>query len=392
MRIFVLLPRVPYPIEKGDKLRAYHQLKVLSEENEVIVCALSEDKIHPDAYTRLIDIVDKVHFIPFSRWHSLSNILKSLVNGNPLQVGYYTNNTARRKILKLLDFYKPDHIYAQLVRVAEYVKDQPVSKTLDYQDAFSSNIKRRAKQEFFLFKPLFYMEADRLKIYEREIYSYFDNATIISAPDQQLIDHPEKDNIAIIPNGVDTSFFYPRSREKSYDIVFTGNMNYPPNIHGAEFLVKSVLPVVIQKHPDIKVMLSGANPHSRVKALAGNNVKVSGWVEDIRNSYASARIFIAPMQIGTGLQNKLLEAMAMKLPCITSELANSSLNAKEGEEILIGNTPDEYAHHITTLLQYDEKRETLAENGYQFVMENYDWHQATKKLEKIMLSSTNQNG
>ena len=143
MKLFVLLPRVPYPIEKGDKLRAFHQLKVLAEENEVILCALSEDKIHPDAYTKLIDIVGKVHFISFSKWDAFKNIFKSLINGKPLQVGYYTNERARRKINKLLDYYKPDHIYAQLLRVAEYVKDQPVKKTLDYQDAFSSTIQRR---------------------------------------------------------------------------------------------------------------------------------------------------------------------------------------------------------------------------------------------------------
>lgn len=385
MKLFVLLPRVPYPIEKGDKLRAFHQLKVLAEDNEVILCALSEDKIHPDAYTKLIDIVDKVHFISFSKWDAFKNIIKSLFNGKPLQVGYYTNERARRKINKLLDFYKPDHIYAQLLRVAEYVKDQPVEKTLDYQDAFSSNIKRRAKQEFFLFKPLFYFEANRLKRYENEIFSYFDNTTIISIPDRQLIDHPEKQKIAIIPNGVDTSFFSPVNQEPNYDLVFIGNMNYPPNIHGAEFLVKSVLPIVLKKKPETRILLSGANPHSRVKALAGNNVDVSGWVDDIRKSYASARVFIAPMQIGTGLQNKLLEAMAMKLPCITSELANSSLNAEPNEEILIGNTPEEYAQHIIALLEDEEKRITLAENGYQFVMNNYDWYQATKKLESIML-------
>lgn len=379
-----MLPRVPYPIEKGDKLRAYHQLQVLSEEHEVILCALSEEKIHPDAYTKLIDIVDKVHFIPFSKFHSASNIFKALINGNPLQVGYYTNNKARRKINALLEFYKPDHIYAQLLRVAEYVKGHAVNKTLDYQDAFSSNIMRRGEKEFFLLRPLFNFESRRLKKYEREIFNYFDNKTIISFPDREMIDHPEKDKIVVIPNGVDTAFFHPRQEEKSYDIVFIGNMNYPPNVHGAEYLVKSVLPLVQKERPNTKVLLSGANPHARVKALAGEHVTVSGWVDDIRNSYASAHIFIAPMQIGTGLQNKLLEAMAMKLPCIASRLANSSLNATEEEEILIGNSPEEYAGHIVDLLQNKEHRETLAENGYNFVLENYDWYQATKKLENLM--------
>ncbi|MCF8232283.1 MAG: glycosyltransferase [Bacteroidales bacterium] len=385
MRLFVLLPRVPYPIEKGDKLRAFHQLQMLAENHEVILCALSEDKIHVDAYTQLIDIVDKVHFIPFSRFESTYNVIRALISGKPMQVGFYTHSKARQRVDELIERYRPDHIYAQLLRVAEYVKDKPISKTLDYQDAFSSNIKRRAQQEFFLWKPLFYHEARLLKRYERKIFDYFDNKTIISIPDRKLIDHPDKEEIEIVPNGVDTSYFYPRSEEKTYDLLFTGNMNYPPNIHGAEFLVNSVLPLVREKYPEIRLLLSGANPHSRVKALAGNQVTVSGWVDDIRNSYASARIFIAPMQIGTGLQNKLLEAMAMKLPCITSRLANSSLNAEEEEEILIGNSPREYADHILGLLEDEEKCTALAENGHRFVLDNYDWYQATKKLERLMM-------
>ncbi|MCF8309772.1 MAG: glycosyltransferase [Bacteroidales bacterium] len=385
MRLFVLLPRVPYPIEKGDKLRAFHQLQTLAENHEVILCALSEDKIHPDAYTQLIDIVDKVHFIPFSRFESIYNTIRALFSGKPMQVGYYTHANAGKKIDELIERYQPDHIYAQLLRVAEYVKDKPIRKTLDYQDAFSSNIKRRARQEFFLWKPLFYYESRLLKRYERWIFDYFENKTIISIPDRQLIDHPDKEKIEIVPNGVDTSFFYPLSGQKTYDLLFTGNMNYPPNIHGAEFLVNSVLPLVREHRSGIRILLSGANPHARVKKLAGEQVTVSGWVDDIRESYASARIFIAPMQIGTGLQNKLLEAMAMKLPCITSRLANSSLNAEEDEEILIGNTAQEYADHIIALLEDDEKSNTLAENGYRFVLDNYDWNQATKKLEHLMM-------
>lgn len=386
MRLFVLLPRVPFPIEKGDKLRAYHQLQVLAEENEIILCALSEDKPHPDAYTKLIKVADKVHFIRFSKFDAFLGIIKALFSRKPLQVGYYTNRRAKKVVDKLINQYKPDHIYAQLLRVAEYVKDKPISKTLDYQDAFSSNISRRGGQEFFLFKPLFRFEANLLKKYEREIFSAFDHKTIISLPDRDLIDHPQREEIAIIPNGVETSFFYPREQEKTHDLVFIGNMNYPPNIHGAEYLVREILPVVHRRRPDANVLLSGANPHPRVKALEGSHVTVSGWVDDIRNSYAAARIFIAPMQIGTGLQNKLLEAMAMKMPCITSSLANSSLNAAEDEQILIGNTPQEYADHIISLLEDDEKLQALAESGYQFVLDNYDWYQATKKLERLMKS------
>ena len=131
-------------------------------------------------------------------------------------------------------------------------------------------------------------------------------------------------------------------------------------------------------------MLAGATPHQSVLALKGENVHVTGWVEDIRECYAKAKIFIAPMQIGTGLQNKLLEAMAMKIPSITSSLANFALEAKDGKEILVGNSPREYADHIIQLLDNTDTSETIANNAYSFVHRNYNWDAATKKLENLI--------
>ena len=105
---------------------------------------------------------------------------------------------------------------------------------------------------------------------------------------------------------------------------------------------------------------------------------------DIRECYASARIFIAPMQLGTGLQNKILEAMAMKIPCITSPLAFQALNAREGENILVASTPEDYATQILSLLGDPEKAARIAENGYRFVRDNYSWEKETEKLERVM--------
>jgi len=139
-------------------------------------------------------------------------------------------------------------------------------------------------------------------------------------------------------------------------------MGYPPNINAAEYLVRKILPVVIKRKPDIKLLIAGANPHLRVSVLKSANVEVSGWVSDMRECYAAAKIFIAPMQIGTGLQNKLLEAMAMQVPCITSALANQALKAAENEEILIADTPAEYANCIIDLLNNPNLAEKIAIN------------------------------
>lgn len=144
-----------------------------------------------------------------------------------------------------------------------------------------------------------------------------------------------------------------------------------------------------KERPDTTLLISGVDPSAEVKELARRDPKVvvSGWVKDIRSSYASARIFIAPMQIGTGLQNKLLEAMAMRMPCITSALANNAVRATPGDSILIGHTPEEYAEHILRLLSDASERERLAEAGYRLVRERFNWDRSAEDLERLLLNT-----
>jgi len=385
MKIFILLSRFPYPLEKGDKLRAYNQIKQLSKNHEIHLCALS-DIVVKEKYRKALDPFCKsVTIIDIRKPEIALNILKAFVIGKPLQAGYFYSSKAQKIIDKLIDEIKPDHIFCQLIRVAEYVKNKNIPKTIDYQDVFSKGVERRSHTAPFYLKPVLKSEHKRLLKYENEVFELFDNKTIISVPDRDLIPHPEKENIAVVINGVDTDFFKPIEAKKEYDLVFTGNMGYPPNVNASLYLAKEILPLVRKKKPGITLMLAGASPHTDVKALESESIRVTGWVDDIRECYAKARIFIAPMQIGTGLQNKLLEAMAMKIPSITSPLANSALEAKPEKEILIGNNPEEFANHIVRLLENKEFADNLAEQGYKFVHDNYNWESATKKLEEIIV-------
>jgi len=302
----------------------------------------------------------------------------------PLQVGYYYNSRAHKKIKDIISTCKPDHIYAQLVRVAEYVKKQQIPSTIDYQDVFSRNIYRRAATEKWFKRPVFFLEAARLKRYERDVFDYFDNKTIIAEPDRKWIDHKDREEIHIIPNGVDTDFFTPIEIKKRCDLVFIGNMSYAPNVDSAEYLANEIIPEIHKTNPEVTLTLAGASPVQRVKCLASEKVKVTGWVDDIRESYAEAKIFIAPMRIGTGLQNKLLEAMAMGIPCITSVLANDSLNAIPDKDVLIGTTKQEYAAQVISLLSNPGKAAILAKNGAAFVNNNFDWNAATHQLDMII--------
>jgi glycosyltransferase involved in cell wall biosynthesis len=301
-----------------------------------------------------------------------------------MQCGYFYNRKADKKVNSLIAKHKPDMLYGQLLRTAEYIRHKDIPKAIDYQDIFSYGMKRRADIASFLTRPVFNMEYRRLKRYEAAVYEDFDVRTIISEPDRALFPHEKRDEILIIPNGVDHDYFKPQEREKKYDLVFTGNMSYPPNVNAVEYLANEILPIVWKSRPETTLYIAGATPDPKVKKAASERIIVSGWLDDIRDAYAQSRVFIAPMRIGTGLQNKLLEAMSMRLPAITSPLANASLGAKPNEEILIGSNAEEMAQNIITLLTDKEKAEQIAQAGFDFTNCVYDWGKATEVLEEEM--------
>jgi sugar transferase (PEP-CTERM/EpsH1 system associated) len=390
MRILFLLSRVPYPIEKGDKLRAYHHLQYLSKKHEIILVALNRGRADERSVAKIKEFCSQVHVIQFGYIQIILNLVRAFFTGKPLQVGYFYNYRGQKKIDRLIAEYKPQHIFCQLLRVSEYVRHAKIPKTLDYQDVFSTGMKRRAETSPWWLKPLFLLEYRRLLRYEHAVFNDFDNKTIISAPDRDLIPHPANRQIIVVPNGVDHGYFKPVVREKTFDVVFTGNMGYPPNVNAAEYLVSEIIPIVRNKIPGVTVMLAGATPHQRVQALANERIRVTGWVEDIRESYAASKIFIAPMRIGTGLQNKLLEAMSMGLPCITSVLANQALGAAENREILVGRSPEEFANHIIRLLTDQEFALGISEAGKTYVDKTYDWENSTMVIEKIITGKQKQ--
>jgi len=386
MKIFVLLPRIPYPLEKGDKLRAFNQIKQLAKKNEIVLCALNDDSkvSEQDAFHALQPYCQSINFIKITKPQIALGLVRAFCKGLPLQCGYFFNRKAARKVDALIAKHKPDMLFGQLLRVAEYIRHKNLPKTLDYQDIFSYGMKRRANIASPVTRPVFNMEYRRLRRYEAAIFEDFNVKTIISEPDRALFPHEKRDEILIIPNGVDHDYFKPQNREKQYDLVFTGNMSYPPNVNAVEYLADEIMPIVWKTLPEAKLYIAGATPDPKVKRTASERIIISGWLDDIRDAYAQSRVFIAPMRIGTGLQNKLLEAMSMRLPAITSPLANASLGAKPNEEILIGSNAEEMANNIITLLSDTQKAEQMAKAGYDFTNRVYDWGKATEVLEHAM--------
>ena len=391
MKIFVLLPRIPYPLEKGDKLRAFNQIRQFAKRNEIILCALNDNpKVsEQEAFRALQPYCQSINFIKITKSQILLGLVRAFFKGLPLQCGYFYIRKAAKKVDTLIAKHKPEILYCQLLRTAEYIRHKDLPKAIDYQDIFSYGMKRRADIASCVTKPIFNMEYHRLKRHEAAVFEDFDICTIISEPDRALFSHEKRDEILIIPNGVDHDYFKPQECEKKYDLVFTGNMSYPPNVNAVDYLANEILPLVWKTLPDVKLYIAGATPDPKVKKAASDRIIVSGWLDDIRTAYAQSRVFIAPMRIGTGLQNKLLEAMSMGLPAITSPLANASLGAKPDEEILVGSNANELAQHIITLLTDKEKAEHVAQAGFDFTNRVYDWGKATERLEEAMRQRLN---
>jgi glycosyltransferase involved in cell wall biosynthesis len=248
-------------------------------------------------------------------------------------------------------------------------------------DAFSKGIERRMIYKKGIVRWIFKQEYQRLLHYERQIFEYFEHHTIISEQDRSFIAHPKQKEIVIIPNGVTYFKEEEYTVDKQVDLLFTGNMGYPPNMEAAFFIYHKIRPYLSNQ---TRFLIAGVNPPTNLKKLTSQTFHVSGWVEDMGECYAKSKIFIAPMFIGTGLQNKLLEAMAMGIPCITTTLANKALNASPDTEILIANSPEEFVHQITKLQNDSELYERISQQGKKYVRANFSWEKCNELLSNLL--------
>lgn len=380
---------MPYPLEKGDKLRIYHQIKFLSEKNRIYLICLCEDdmeiergKLELEKYCR------EIYFFKIPVWKRYAGLPFGPLYGQPFSVKYFYHAKTAKQIQKLILRLNPDHIFCQLIRTASYVRKLPFSKTIDYMDSFSLGFERRAKKSSLLLKPAFYLESKLLKGYEGSIYKDFNRHCIISKQDRDSLDILSRDNIEVIPNGVDQEFFYPKpDANPTFHLLFCGNMGYAPNIRAAHFLF-SLAPVLISKIPGLKIMIAGARPHTSIKKMNGQyGIAVSGWMDDIRKAYWDSVIKIAPIFTGSGLQNKMLEAMACGIPCITTEVVGSSVGGVAGKHYLIASGKEEFVSQIVDLLEDSEKRSELSKNGLELIKEKFHWSFFSRKLETLLVES-----
>jgi sugar transferase (PEP-CTERM/EpsH1 system associated) len=388
MKLLVLLSRFPYPLDKGDKLRAFHQLRYLARHFEVCLFALSDEDVTPEAHAAVVPLCrGGLHVHRLGKPGIALNMALAGAQGQPFQVGYFHDQAAQRRLAAVVREFRPERGYCQLIRMAEYARPYAaVPFTLDYMDVFSTGMQRWAGKAPVWQRPVMALEARRLQRYEARAFDWFRHHCIISDQDRQLIAHEHRQRIQVVPNGIDTEFFQPGAvtADEQYELVFCGNMAYHPNVEAAEWLAQDILPAVQRRHPRARLLLAGTTPAARVLALQSPHVTVSGWLPDIRTAYAAARVFVAPMRTGTGLQNKLLEAMAMGRPSVTTPLANNALGGTPGQHLLVGADTAGLADSICQLLEHPQEAAGLAALGREFVRERYTWEGTTERLAALL--------
>jgi sugar transferase (PEP-CTERM/EpsH1 system associated) len=371
-------------LEKGDKLRLYHQIRYLSRQHEIILVSLAEQPFDKNLVKAMQEFCKEIYVIPHSKWTNYLNALLGLLRGLPVNIGYFVNSATRRKIHAIIEKTRPDGIYVQLVRMAPYISDQSAAEmSIDLMDAFSLRLQRRSKQAGPLMSRFWKIEEKLLARQERRWTKLFGNRFIISDTDRTFLqNHGIKESIDILRNGVDTNFFRASDAEKMYDIVFVGNMSYHPNILAAHYLVTEIVPLLRERKPNLNILIAGANPTQTVLKLAEDGVEISGYVADIRAAYASARIFVAPIFVGSGVQNKILEAMAMEIPCVTSPQVAEAIGGID-DLVLQARNPEEYCHFIEKLLSDPDERLRMGKKSRRYIEEYLSWEICCKPLDKL---------
>ncbi|MCF8237090.1 MAG: glycosyltransferase [Saprospiraceae bacterium] len=389
MKVLVIAPRFPFPLEKGDKLRLYQQLKHLSVDHEIHLFAISHHPVPIEDQQAIAPFCASIHVQVIPVWRLPWNMLLGLFQGIPFSVAYFTDHPAVTKLRQFYQQLHPDLTYGQLIRTGEYLKRLPGWKVMDLMDAFSVIMEQRSTRSPWWLRPFTILETSRLRRYERRVPHWVDQQTFISERDRTIIDPEQTWPATIIPNGIDTAYFTSRnhSSDPKPDLTFVGNLGYYPNRIAALFLAQEVMPIVWRARPETTLLLAGARPTRDVLALEQERLQVIPWLDDIRDGYQKGSLFVAPIHLGAGQQNKILEAMAMELPVVTTKHVNKAIGARPEKEVLLAESAEEFASQILVALSSNQLMSGLASSALTFVRSNYSWESSVNQLDEYVFQS-----
>jgi sugar transferase (PEP-CTERM/EpsH1 system associated) len=387
--ILFLAHRMPYPPDRGDKIRGFHILKFLAERRRVHLIAFADDKrdmartdgLAGYAGTRLIV------------WRARSQAvaaLQALVRRRPVSLTAFESRSLQDAVDDVLARHEIDTIYVFSSQMAQYLPAAPRQRVImDFVDMDSAKFAAYGKQSRGPLAWMMRREGRLLAAYEKWVAGAATASLFVSAAEAALFrDKTGAERVFAVENGIDTLFYDPQAPFARVDttgplIVFTGQMDYRPNIDGVSWFVESILPHILIEHPAAKFAIVGRAPTDAVLALARHpGVIVTGEVADVRGWLAAAAVVVAPLKLARGVQNKVLEAMAMARPVVASAAAAQGID--HGGTIRVGGTAGDMADQIGILLADPAIAATLGAAARTQVQQRYSWAARLALLDDIL--------
>lgn len=398
--ILFLAHRIPYPPDKGDKIRSWRLLKYLTESFDVHLAAFVDDNSDFRHEEFLRKICASVALVPlYPAWAKVRSG-KAFLSGKAQSVEYFRDARMARKISDL----RRRPLAAEIVfssTMAQFI-EHPVAgrpRLIDFCDADSAKFSDYANDAKFPMRQIYERESRRLAMAETKIANWAD-ASFAITPEEALLFNRRADLHRPLDwwsNGVDTDYFDPdlpfSTVSDPCDVVFTGAMDYRANIDAALHFASKIWPIVRASAPSAEFAIVGARPAPALKALDGKHgIVVTGRVEAVRPWIKQSKLAVAPLRIARGVQNKVLEAMAMAAPVVASREAASGIKAVAGEDLIVADDPEAFAAEILNLLNDSSLRARIGLAARKRVRENYNWDDQlsrfSARLNKLLSDST----
>jgi sugar transferase (PEP-CTERM/EpsH1 system associated) len=369
-------------------------IRHLSQSHDVTVASLAhtEEELEQGRGLRehCQQVLSQVVASP-KRW---ARAVLSLPSGRPSSAQYFWSPQLRRQILDA-SLEKPfDAILVHCAFMAQYVTDLPCRfRMLDYGDIDSEKFFEYAQSRAFPFTFGYALEARKLRAFEQKMSNAFDACTVTTAGELTTFrEFNDRVPCTVIPNGVDSSYFRNEARSSGNDgkvIVFLGRMDYFPNVQGILWFARKIMPLIQLQVPDAKLRIIGANPTTDVKKLTAlPGVSVTGFVPDVRPHLSDASVSVAPLTIARGTQNKILEAISMGIPVVSTPQAAKGIQAVVGRDLLVGDNERHFAEQTILLLRNPELRTRMADSALRQIESAHNWANSMKILDGVLTQSS----
>ena len=395
MRFLFVANRMPYPPFRGDKLKIYHLAKELSKKHELHLITIAETEEDISYVDNLKPYFKKIDYVYLPKSRSILNTITGLFNSIPFQVNYFKSKSFQSLLDQQLETFEFDAIHVQHIRMSQFLYNKPNLNNviLDLPDAFSLYWKRRANNSINYLNRIFEItEYNRVKNFEINFVSRFKKVLVCSHEDQIYLQELGLKTVDILENGVDTNMFKPSVDPYiPFRVLFTGNMDYAPNIDAVTYFASEIWPKIIQKVPNALFVIAGQRPVPKVLALKSDTIQVTGFIQDLTEEYSKAHIVVSPLRIGAGTQNKVLEALSMNIPVVTTHVGYKGLGLEPNQGALLSTNADEFAQNAIRLLSDPQMRDSIGKSGGEIIRNRFSWNGIAQKLENYFLQINNEN-